>query len=93
MVTTITFNENTYRFDYFQGKNEKANLTFDCYGIYKNGELNSDYLLEEYGTIESGEVVEKLFFLYYKGFNTTIFIKDFSILEVAKVIDYINKNK
>lgn len=94
--TSITFNENTYRFDYYEGR-DGDNKIYECYGIYKNGELNSDWFLEE-GTIESGvggrKIVEKIFILYWKGFASGLHIKDFSILEVAKVINHIvNVNK
>ncbi len=86
--TSITFNENTYRFSYYEGR-DGDNEIYECYGIYKNGELNSDWFLEE-GTIES----EKIYILYWKGFGSGIHIKDFSILEVAKVINHIiNINK
>ncbi len=88
---SITFNENTYRFGYYEGR-DGDNKIYECYNIYKNGELNSDWFLEE-GTIESNEV-EKIFILYWKGFTSGIHIKDFSILEVAKVINHIiNTNK
>ena len=90
-ATTITFNENTYRFGYYEG-NDGNNKIYECYGIYKNGELNSDWFLEE-GTIESHvggrKIVERIFILYWKGFTSGIHIKDFSILEVAKVINHI----
>ena len=90
-ATTITFNENTYRFGYYEG-NDGNNKIYECYGIYKNGDLNSDWFLEE-GTIESHvggrKIVERIFILYWKGFTSGIHIKDFSILEVAKVINHI----
>lgn len=97
MNTSITFNETTYRFSYFQGRDEEKNLTFDCYGIYKNGELDTKYHLEE-GTTTSGsgknKKVEKVFHLYYCNFYvSSIQVKDFSIVELAKVIDYIIKNE
>lgn len=96
MNTQITFNETTYRFSYFQGRNYETNQTFDCYGIYKNGELDTKYHLEE-GTITSGtgknKKVEKIHILYYCNFCTSVSIVDFSILEVAKIIDYIIKNE
>lgn len=93
MNTQITFNENTYRFDYYEGRDGNNNI-YECYGIYKNGELNSDFFLEE-GTIVHGvgenQKVDKIFTLYFKTFCTSVSIKDFSILEVARVIDYIIK--
>lgn len=95
MNTTITFNENTYTFNYYEGKGQN-NETYECYGIYKNGELDTDWFLEE-GTIESGvggrKIVEKIFILYWKGFTSSIHIKDFSILEVSKVINHIQTIK
>lgn len=82
----ITFNETTYRFNYFQGRDEQTNQTYDCYGVYINGALNTDFTLEK---------VEDEYQFFYKGFYGMLSIKDFSILEVAKVIHYIEtlKNK
>jgi hypothetical protein len=96
MATHITFNANTYDFNYYEGKGENGK-TYACYGIYKNGELNSDWYLEE-GTMESGvggrKVIETIYLLYYKNYYAGVSIKDFSILEVAKVINHIiNTNK
>ena len=94
----LTFNETTYNFNLCLGKDEN-NDAFLYYKIYINGELSSDYQLEE-GTIVAGTALptpiggERIFILNYKGYSSSLHITNPNDLEeIVKVITYINKNK
>jgi len=91
--TKLTFNDTTYEFNYFMGRNKATGKTFDCYGVYVNGEKDTDYVLEE-GTETTGDNTPiKIWNLYYKSFYCMVSINDFSLGEIVKVIDYINSKK
>jgi hypothetical protein len=89
--TKLTLDETTYEFNYFMGRNEVTGEIFDSYGVYVNGALNTDYVLKEatksHGVCGDGE----FYILFWKSFSTHITIKDFSLGEIVKVINYINK--
>jgi len=91
--TKLTFNETTYEFNYFLGRNEKTNNTYDCYGVYINGELNTDYVLEQIFDSNGFASQYKVFGLFYKSFYTYIAMSNFELDNVVKVINYINSNK
>jgi hypothetical protein len=96
MNNKLTFNETTYEFNYFEGRDSQTGGTFPCYGVYINGALTTSYHLEE-GTISSGcgdcKKVQLCWILYYKSFATGITIDDFSFSEIVKVINYIINNE
>ena len=94
MNTKLTFNETTYDFNYFMGKNKVTGETFDAYGVYVNGELDTDYVLDKRTETSGHETPKKIWLLYWKSFYCMVSINDFSLGEVVKVIDYINsRNK
>jgi hypothetical protein len=94
----LTFNETTYNFNYCLGMGEDLK-TYEYYTIYIDGELSSDYQLEE-GTIVGNAPLptligdEKIFIVNYKGYSSSMYISNPNNLEeIVKVITYINKNK
>jgi hypothetical protein len=88
--TKLTFNDTTYEFNYFVGTHKGTGKTFDCYGVYVNGEKNTDYVLEKVTQSHGINTDAELYILFWKSFSTYITIKDFSLEEVVKVISYIN---
>jgi len=89
--TKLVFNEETYEFNYFLGIDEQKNA-YECWGVYINGELTTDWVLEE-GTrnyYKSGkQVVDKIYILNYKGNYVGVSISDFSLENIVKVINRI----
>jgi hypothetical protein len=91
--TKLTFNETSYEFTYFLGRNKITGETFNAYGVYINGALNTDYVLEE-GTETSGHNnTKKIWLLYWKSFYLNFSIDNFSLEEVVKVISYIRERE
>ena len=82
--TKLTFNETTYELKLSLGKDEKNDAYF-IYKIYINGELKSNWILQEDkdGTYD----------LYCKSSYCQITIKDFSLGEVVRVINYIHERE
>jgi hypothetical protein len=95
----LTFNEERYDFNLSLSKADKNGDAFLYYTIYINGELSSDYQLEE-GTIMGGTALptlmgdRKIFILNYKGYSSSLHITNPNNLEeIVKVITFINKHK
>lgn len=88
MNIKLTFNETTYEFHYYEPKG------IPTYAILINGVESKTYHLEQ-GTIESGSKrnpkVENIWVVYWNNFDSATYIKDFSLNEIVKVINYITK--
>jgi len=88
--TKLTFNETTYEFNYFMGKHKGTGKPLDCYGVYVNGALNTDYVLERATQSHGVNTDAELYILFWKSFSTYITISNFSLENVVRVISYIN---
>ena len=88
--TKLTFNETTYEFNYFLGRNKVTGKTFDAYGVYVNGEKDTHYVLQRATDSHGIYTDAEVYILFWKSFETHILISSFTLDNVVKVINYIN---